>query len=157
MLDYIGQNKIAAKWLLEYPERRQQYIDRMSEFSTLSAVQYSGMPTGTDVGRPCENKGISLVDLDEQRLWVMSIKDTEKTLSPKKMAFLDARRWVEIQSWDQKERGRPGWVDETQVRYAKWSYNKYGSVSYPDKKTLTKWWDDIVNIAVRIAIKRGCL
>jgi hypothetical protein len=159
MLDYIGQNKIAAKWLLEYPERRQAYIDRMSEFSTLSAMRYTGMPTGTDTGRPCENMGISLASLREQELWIITIEETESTLGEKKLAFLDARRWVEKQQResDSNYEGRPGWVDGTVDRYADWFNRRFGCKSFPERRTAFKWWDDIINIAVRIAIISGAI
>lgn len=158
MIDYIGQNKVAAKWLLEYPERRQQYIDRMSEFSTQSAIRYTAMPTGTDVGRPCENMVISLAEMEEQRLWIMTIEDTMRTLGEKKLAFLDARRWVDKQQREveQPSAGRPGWVDPTLVRYSDWFARRYGRASYPNRNTMFKWWDEIINIVVRIAIARGC-
>jgi hypothetical protein len=158
MLDYIGQNKIAAKWLLECPERKQQYLDKMSEFSVLGAVRYSGMPTGTDVGRPCENMGLSLVKSEESKLWIMTVEDTESTLGDKKLAFLDIRRLAEkLKHEGIQERGRPAWVPYTQERYADWHHRKYGGDYMPASRDLYRWWTDIVNIAVRIAIKRGCL
>ncbi len=158
MLDYAGQNRYATKWLLEYPERRLDFLDRMGEFSTLSATKLTGMPMGTDVGRPVENLGLSLVRLEETRLWLATIEDTEKILGEKKLAFLNARRWVHKQQQyaGAVDKGRPGWVSGTQARYTDWFYRRYGCVSYPDPKTLTRWWDEIVNIAVRIAIARGC-
>lgn len=158
MLDFIGQNKIASNWLLEYPERRQDFMARLSEFSFLSATIYTGMPTGTDVGTPCENKALSLALMEESRLWIMTIEDTERVIGEKKLAFLDARRWVDKQQRKSTpEKGRPGWISATQARYADWFFCRFNQTSYPDSKTVTKWWDEIVNITVRIAIARGCV
>ncbi|MDR3565557.1 MAG: hypothetical protein P4N59_29535 [Negativicutes bacterium] len=157
MLDFAGQNRFATRWLLEYTERRIDYMDRMAEFSVLSATKYSGMPKGTDVGRPIENLGISLVSMEETRLWVMAIEDTEKCLGEKKLAFLNVRRWVHRQQEvGNTENGRPGWVDESQARYADWFYRRFDTVSCPSRNTMFKWWEEIINVTVRIAIARGC-
>jgi hypothetical protein len=157
-IDYIGQNKIAAKWLLEYPERRQSYIDQLSEFSVLGAMKYSSQPGGTDPGDPTKNKGVSLATLDEQRLWIMTIEETESTLGEKKLVFMDIRRQAEnIKYEGDMERGRPPWMLYVQSHYADWHQRRYGVYYEPSRKTIFNWWYEIINIAVRIAIKRGCL
>lgn len=157
MLDYAGQNRVATKWLLEYPERRIDYLDKMREFSVLSATKLTGMPTGTDVGRPVENLGLSLAQMEDTRLWIITVEDTEKCLGEKKLAFLNVRRWVHNQQQEGgNEKGRPGWVDASQARYADWFYRRFGRTSCPNRNTLFTWWDEIVNVAVRIAIARGC-
>ncbi|MDR3563417.1 MAG: hypothetical protein P4N59_18555, partial [Negativicutes bacterium] len=97
MIDYIGQNKIAQKWLLEYPERKQAYMEQKSEFTVLSVPRMTGLPTGTDVSMPTQNKVMALDRLEESRLWLQVVEDTEKVLGEKKLALLDARRWVEEQ------------------------------------------------------------
>lgn len=158
MLDYAGQNRCATKWLLEYPARRIEYIDRMAEFTVLSATKLTGMPKGTDVGRPVENMGLSLARMEDARLWIVTIEDTEKCLGEKKLAFLNIRRWAHTQQQEVgSDKGRPGWVDTSQARYAEWFLRQYGRPSYPDRRTVFKWWDEIVNVAVRIAIARGCV
>lgn len=159
MLDYIGQNKIAARWLIEYPERRRIYLDKMQDFTTLSATRYSGMPTGTDPGHPCEDKAISLAEIEDQKQWLMVVEDTEKTLGEKKRALLSIRRQAEVIKHDgsQPEGGRPPWMSYTQVKYAEWHERRFGTYYEPSRKTVFNWWDETINIAVRIAIKRGCL
>lgn len=157
MIDYIGQNKIAQKWLLEYPERKQAYMEQRSEFTVLSAARMTGLPTGTDISMPTQNKVMALDRLEESRLWLQVVEDTEKVLGEKKLALLDARRWVEEQRRGNAEVGRPGWVEGTGARYADWHMRRYDSYYEPTRKTLFIWWDEIINIAVRIAIKRGCL
>ncbi len=154
MLDYIGQNKIASEWLLEYPARRQAYLNKIQEFSYLSAMTYSGLPGGTDIGCPTEIKSISLADQEKTRLWIITIEKAESCLNEKKLAFLDARRWAYHNTND---RGRPGWTDITLQRYSDWFYRKYGRINYPDRHTMYKWWEEILNITIRIAIKTGCL
>lgn len=155
-MDFAAQNKLATKWLLEYDERRKQYLDKMSEMSYIGAVKYSSQPSGTDISTPCENKAISLANMDDQRLWLMVIEETEKSLNEKKKAFLDARRWA-AQQQDTSTAGRPGWVETTQIRYSDWFYRRFNNVSCPDRNTMTKWWAEIVDITVRLAIKRNCL
>jgi len=152
---YKEENRQAAKWLLEYPERRQAYINRMNSIQYLGATQYDGMPHGTDVGRPCEAKGIRLADLDIDKKWIMAIEDAERTLGPKKLAFLDIRRQAEKQK--ASTGGRPGWMNYTMEKYADWQHRRYGGDYVPSYNTLRAWWDEILNVAVRIAIRRGCL
>lgn len=157
-IDYIGQNKIAAKWLLEYPEKRQDYLDRSGEFVVLSAVRVSGLPGGTSIGNPTQSKGLSLATLEEIRLWIMAIEDAESTLSEKKLEFLGIRRQAEkIKYEGDLERGRPPWVPYVQVHYADWHQRRYGAFFEPGRRTLLSWWDEIINVTVRIAILRGCI
>jgi hypothetical protein len=155
-MDFKKQDKIAAEWLLNYHDRKKQYKLQQKNYSVLSATSYSGMPHSTDIGRPAENKGIALIELEEKRLWIMTIKDAESTLSEKKQAFIEFRRRAEELDFI-KEVGRPGWVDYVQVKYAEWHEREYGKAYLPSKNTLHSWWNEIVDVTVRIAIRRGCL
>jgi hypothetical protein len=154
-LDYQQQNKLATRWLLEYSERKQNYITRLQEFVPLAATQYSGQPKGTDISQPTQNKGVSLAQLDADKLWLITIEDTERILSRKKKAFLDFRRLAEKISTG--EPGRPGWSAFVSTRFADWHYREYGYEFVPTDRTMREWWHHIVDIAVRIAIRRGCL
>jgi hypothetical protein len=154
--DFKKQDKLAAEWLLNYHDRKEQHRIKQEIFSVLSATTYSGLPHGTDIGMPTENKGVALAELEEKELWLKTIEDAESTLSEKKQAFIEFRRRAEQLDFV-KEVGRPGWVDYVQVRYADWHEKKYGKAYLPSKNTLHSWWNEIVDVTVRIAIRRGCL
>ena len=147
---------MAGKWLLEYPDRKRAHCEAMSEVSMLSAMVYGLQPTGTDIGRPCETKALKLTDLDEQRLWLDTIERVEKTLSPKKRAFLDLRRQADQMKCNRRA-GRPGWVAYVQTQYTDWHLREYGVEFIPAERTLKLWWSEIVNVTVRMAIRCGCL
>ncbi|MBP2652616.1 MAG: hypothetical protein H6Q73_185 [Firmicutes bacterium] len=154
-INYQDENKQAAKWLLEYPERRQAYLERMNSIQFLGAVVCDGMPHGTDTGRPAEKKGIRLADLDYDKRWIIAIEMAEQTLSRRKRAFLDIRRMAELVKTSTG--GRPGWIDYTMSRYSDWHEREYGYCNIPTRQTFYKWWDEMVNIVVRIAIRQSCL
>ena len=154
--DLKSENKIASGWLLNYHERLQAFKSSMASFSELGATIYTGMPNSSSVGNPTENKGITLAQLEETKVWLMTIEDTERCLSEKKRTYLDIRRRsAEIEV--QQEIGRPGWVDYVQVRYAEWHRRRYGGEYLPSRRQMFRWWNEIVDIAVRIAIRRGVL
>ncbi|GMB01059.1 hypothetical protein [Pelosinus sp. IPA-1] len=155
LMDFKRQDKISADWLLNCQEYRNQYLVEQESYSELSATTYSGMPHGSGIGKPAENKAITLTDLEIKRLWIITIENAESTLSNKKKAFLEFRRRAEIIE-NAKEVGRPGWVDYVQVRYADWHEKEYGKTCLLSKNTLHSWWNDIVDVTVRIAIKKGC-
>lgn len=154
--DLKSENKIASGWLLNYHERLQAFKSSMASFSELGATIYTGMPHSPTIGNPTENKGITLAQLEDTKVWLMTIEDTERCLSEKKRAYLDMRRRSnEIEA--QQEIGRPGWVDYVQMRYSDWHYRRYGIAYVPSRCQLFRWWNEIVDIAVRIAIRRGVL
>jgi len=152
---YQLENKKAARWLLAYPERKQAYFEMLNNVQFIGAAVNDGMPRSTEIGRPAEKKGIRLADIDKARLWLMAIEDAEKTLGEKKLAFLDIRRQAEKQKSNSP--GRPGWIDYTMSRYADWHSRRYGGDYVPSYNTLRTWWQEIIDVTVRIAIRRGCL
>lgn len=155
-MDFKQQDKLAAEWLLQYHERKKEYQRRQAENCMLSAVRYNGLPHGNGVGRPTETKGLLVVEMEKIQAWLQTIENAESTLSEKKQAFLDFRRRAEHLDFT-REVGRPGWVDYVQVKYADWHERNYDTDYLPSKKTLHLWWNEIVNVTVRIAIARGCL
>ncbi|TCL39975.1 hypothetical protein EV210_101175 [Anaerospora hongkongensis] len=158
------QDKQAAEWLLNFPDKRKAYFESMAKMyntngeyaSEVAATLYTGMPKGSDVGRPAEDKAIGLVELSQQNIWIMTIEDVYKVLSPKKLIFLEARRQAEITYYDAKQ-GRPGWVAETAKQYCNLIEKQYGYYHLPAEKTVKSWWKDVINITVRVAQRRGCL
>ena len=152
-IDFKKQDRTAADWLLNYHDRRRAYIDAQESYTALSAAVNTGMPHGSGTSNPTEQRALSLAELERQKLWIMTVEDTEAIFGEKKRTFLDLRRKAALQ--DTGEVGRPGWVDYVQAKYADWHENRYGKADVPAKITLYRWWDEIVEVAVRIAIKRG--
>ena len=118
------------------------------------------MPRGTDISRPCQNKAISLIELKRKETWILAIELMEKTLSEKSKKYLELRRDAEAEHKKAQKRGfhkrgRPGWVDYVQPRYAEWFYKRYGKATIPDWDKMSEWMNRIVDIATGIAIGKG--
>ena len=143
-------NTTAAEWLLNIADRRRQYVQRQSEFSCLSVVTSDGQPSAHNPGRPTERMGMQLVDLEAAKCWIMTIELVESMLSPKKSAYLQLRREANGMPGT-GERGRPAWVGYVQCALI----NRHGIDL--SESAMLNWWHEIVELTVRVAIKRGCL
>ena len=154
-VDFKRQDRIAAEWLLNYHDRRRAYIDAQESYTALSATAITGMPHGSGTSNPTEQRALSLAELERQKMWIMTVEDTEAIFGEKKKAFIEMRRFAE--NINTGEVGRPGWVDYVQARYADWHERQYGKAFVPSKKTMQNWWNDIIEVAVRVAIRRGIL
>ena len=142
-------NTTAADWLLNIADRRRQYVQRQSEFSCLSVVTSDGQPSAHNPGRPTERKGMQLAELEAAKCWIITIEMVESMLSPKKTAFLAIRRESEGPSMN--DRGRPAWVDYAQMQLME----RHGIDL--SRRAMFDWWREIVELTVRVAIRRGCL
>ncbi|MCM0759964.1 hypothetical protein M7775_15505 [Sporomusa sphaeroides DSM 2875] len=154
-IDINAQNREALKWILNYHELRKTYISLTEEFSEIAATAYTGMPHGGGVGNPTMHKSIKLMDLEYHKKWLIVIEMMERTLSEKRLTFLDLRRRAECMG--NNNVGRPGWVGYTQVKYADWHDRRYGREFVPSKRVMYNWMDNIVEITVRLAIRQGLL
>lgn len=156
MIDIKRQNREALDWILNFADKRQAYINKCNDFTVLGAVKLDGMPHGTSPGNPCQNKGISLVEIEQMKKWIIVIESMEKTLSEKQTRYLQLRRDAEQNNKRDREPGRPGWVAYTQPRYADWFFHRYGCECVPTDKTMEVWMNKIIDVTVRIAIHDGC-
>ena len=164
-IDIKAENKKAADWLLNYQSKRAAYIEAvqgMQEFDVIGATEYTGMPGGSGVSNPAERMGLTLVDytlqapeLELQRNWILTIEDVERVFGEKKLVFLELRRRAANLEFNTV--GRPAWTGYVQVKYADWFYRKYGKASVPGKQTMLEWWNDMVDLTARVAIRHGCL
>lgn len=159
LFDIKKQNKEALKWILNYHEFKQSYIEELAQFSEIGATVNTGLPGGSEVGNPTMKKGIKLVDIEHHKQWLMSVEQMEQTLSEKKKAFLEFRRRAEVLVVEEEKdgAGRPGWTDYVQVKYAEWFDRRYGNESVPSRQTMTDWMNKMVDATVRIAIRNKCL
>lgn len=142
-------NATAADWLLNIADRRRQYVQRQSEFACLSVVTSDGQPSAHNPGRPTERMGMQLVDLEAAKCWIMTIELVESMLSPKKLVFLQLRR--EAGDMRGGEPGRPAWIPYVQEKLIE----KHGIDL--GRRALFDWWTELVELTVRVAIKRNCL
>jgi hypothetical protein len=149
------ENKTVSDWLLNYHERLNAYKEKCSQFATLGATQYDGMPKGTSVGNPTQSKGMSLANLETDKDWLLVVEATESTLSEKKRMFLHFRRQMVNNQYSNG--GRPGWMDNVQYKYAEWHNRRYGCDHVPGRQTMLEWWKEIVEVGVRIAIRKKIL
>lgn len=157
IIDIKKQNREALKWILNFYSLRKAYIDQSSMFNALGAAVNDGMPRGTDTSNPAANKTITLIDLEQQKNWIITIETMEKTLSEKSRKYLELRREAENQIQEWNKRGRPGWVEYVQPRYAEWFYSRYSRGFVPTPKTMTKWMNTIIDVTARIAVHNGVL
>lgn len=155
MIDIKKQNEQAYDWLLEYDDMRKKYVAKKAAFSEIAATASTGMPHSSDVSHPCEDKAITLVELDKLKLQLMVIESVEWMLDEDKTAFLSFRRRAEVMK--EKGVGRPPWADYVQARFSEWYMQRYGKEKVPHRNTLTEWMNEIVDITVRIAIKMGAM
>ena len=154
-IDTAKEDREALRWILNYHELRKAYIALTTEFNEIAATAYTGMPHGSDVGKPTENKTVTLMELERQKTWLITIECLEKTMSEKARAFLEFRRRAECVECNNV--GRPGWVDYVQVRYGEWHERRYGRAFVPSRRVMYNWMDKMVDVTVRIAIRKGCL
>ncbi len=158
IIDIEKQNKTAMKWILNYYDLKKAYIEKTANFSTLGSTQYDGMPHGSFVGNPCMNKAMTILDIEENKKWIMVIEKMEQTLSEKSRKYLEIRRDAVNQIANTKSIGRPGWVDYCQTNYSAWIKYRFGrEIDAPTKGTMTEWMRKILDVTVRIAIKDGAL
>ena len=157
IIDIKKQNREALRWILNFYDLRKAYIDKLAMFSALGATVNDGMPRGTDTGNPAANKAISLVELEKQKTWIMVIELMEQTLSERSRKYLEFRRDAAHQIKGDK-RGRPSsWVNYVQPRYAEWFYCRYCKPDVPSVDQMKQWINSMIDVTVRIAIKKGVL
>jgi hypothetical protein len=162
VIDIKKQNREALKWILGIRDLRKNYFDSLAEFSTLGAAVGDGMPRNSDTGNPCANKAISLIEMERQKTWIQVIELMEHTLSEKRIKYLELRRDAEEErrkmiAGGYCKRGRPGWVEYVQPRYAEWFEQRYKKYSMPDKENMINWMNSIIDVTKGIAIGKGIL
>lgn len=155
MIDVQKQNKEALKLILNYTEMRKAYIEATAAYSEIAATAYTGMPHGSGTSNPTQNKAVKLVDIDALKDKLMVVESMEKTLSEKRRAFLDFRRRAEVM--ETKGPGRPPWADYVQAKFSEWHMKRYNCAFVPTRQTMKMWMNGIVDVTVRIAIKKGLM
>ncbi len=152
-----SDNEEASSWLLYYPVRRRQYYQDRLEL--LGSTPSSEIRVKTGPGNQTMQKALRMSALDHVEDWLKIIELVENVLGEKKLVFLKVRREASYIQ-DRFVRGRPAWVVYTQHHYANEMAKKYQS--QPEKfwlseRTLKSWWQEIVELTARLALKKGLL
>jgi hypothetical protein len=154
--DTKGQNKKALHMILHVHEICEQYTTAINNISYLGAQNLDGMPHGTGVGNPTQQRALKLTDIEYKKNWIMAVEQMESTLTENQKEFLRLRRLAEQNAERSCVRGRPAWVVFVQTRYNDWYNNRYGKEVFVSEITLKQWQAMIVDKTVRIAIYNGC-
>lgn len=148
-------NKEAAEWLLYYPFRRRQfYKDKQDEICASSALPE--VVTRTGPGNPTAVHALRLSNLVKCEQWLEVVEVVESVVGEKKLVFLKYRR--EAAYITQRVKGRPAWVLYVQRHYADEMAKRYASnpeAFWLSEKTMKHWWEQLVDITARIAIKKN--
>lgn len=149
------ENKTANDWLLNYHDKLESYQMMVNNFNILASTTYEGMPHGSGTSNPCQNKAMSLMQMDEYKKWLLVIEMVESALSDKMKYFLNA--WRNAEHNAKSAGGRPGWYDQARNEYSDWFEKKYGGYFLPSNKTLQGWRNKIIDVTVRLAIRKGVI
>jgi len=148
-------NREAAEWLLYYPFRRQQFYKNKKDAICASATLQQVI-TRTGPGNPTAIQAMRLTNLDEDEKWLEVVEILESLLSEKKLIFLKYRR--EAAYITKRVRGRAAWVLYVQRHYADemaLQYRTQPEKFWLSERTIRDWWGQMVELAARIATKRG--
>jgi hypothetical protein len=154
--DVKQQNKKALYMILHKQDLCEQYATELNNISFLGAQNLDGMPHGSNVGNPTQQKALKLTDIESKKNWIITIEAMENTLPENQVEFLRLRRMAEDTSFKAPVRGRPSWVAFVQTRYNDWYNKRYGKETCISEDTLKSWQARIVDKTVRIAIYNGC-
>lgn len=156
----INQKEEILKYVLGIRELRKSYNESIEEFTPIGATVNDGLPHGSSVGNPCQSKAFALLDIEQKKKWIEVIELMESTLGVKKLKYLELRRDAEEER--QRlitegccERGRIGWVDYIQPRYAEWFNKIYNADYIPSKIKMIDWMDSIIDIIIGISTGKG--
>ena len=151
-----SDNYKVSLWLLYYHDRKKEYTARRVALLLSSPAPSDGQPRGTDTTDTTGGKGQKLAELYEQAgEWLDLIAEVEQGLPWKMQIFLRLRREYRY------ARGRNGWTAPVQRKFAEEVAAKLRKdpedTWIESRNTFTRWWDKIVEYAVRKAAKRGLL
>lgn len=143
--------------LLHIDDLRKQYAEASQNMNYIGAANINGVPHGSTISNPAQQKAMTLCDIENYKKWIMAIEQMESTLSEKRLMFLQYRREAEYESLKSPKQGRNGWVDYVQYHYSDWCFRRYGSkANVIPEQTLREWQSKIVDTVVRIAIHYKC-
>ncbi len=158
-----AQDRQVAGWLLYYTEIKEELEIEKEEIrqGSVGAVSYSHeMKSKTNsVNDTVADTVIRIDSIDERRKAkkVKLIEDIMKSLPLEKKVFLQLRQKYR---YHRGGRGRTGAYTKIQFEYAE-KMSKLTGISeeevWKEIRTLQSWWREIIDITVRLALKRNLL
>lgn len=146
------ENRVAVNWLIHYRERKRDHENRRQEIlaNTKEKDDNVGGGRSTVISRPTESLACKLEEHDNSNnaRWLQAVEDVKSIIGPKKRQLLELRQ--ECRFYISPDGGRPGWIAPIQIRFGEmtgWT---------PSEQVIKNNWNDIVVMAVRVAIVRGC-
>lgn len=136
--------------ILHIDRIRQQYA------AGINNMTYLASSSERKTKNPTMKKAIKLMDIEQDKNWILAIEQMETTLPEKHAVFLKYRREAEAKAEKATVHGRPSWVGYVQAHYNNWYNEKYNKEICISEDTLKNWQSRIVDKTVRIAIYNGC-
>jgi len=146
------ENRVAATWLIHYRQRKREHDERRHEIEAGLKEKDDNVGGGrwSLPGKPVESLTCNLDEHDNSNTakWLQAVEDTKVIIGPKKRQLLELRQ--ECRFYLSPMGGRPGWIVPVQ--------NRFGEITgwCPAERTIQDMWRDIVTLAVRVAITKGC-
>lgn len=158
--EFEEQDRKAAGWLLYHGDRKKELEEEKEEIrqSGLSAVSYTHEPK-SQTNRKSDSVASTIIKLDSIRKEkeIRLIEDVMQVLPQEKRVFLELR-----QKYRHVRGGRGNYGAYTKIQYE--YAEKMAKLTGKDEEevwkaeiTLKKWWKEIINITVRLALKRNLL
>lgn len=147
--------RTAIDYLLNYNTRLRDYKHKKQE-DLVQQKPLSGGGRGSLPGKPTETMAVRSAAYDEEHIeyrWLRAVEITERTLSDKKLLFLQVRREAGRHGHGAGQ-GRPGWVPYVQARFPELFQQRYlQSGFYLSDRTAHAWWDAIVDFSVAVFLR----
>ena len=145
--------RTAADYLLHYAARLADYERAKAE--QLGRRHGAGVPGRASLpGKPTEAQAVRSASYDEEHMeeyrWLKAVAIAERTLSDRKLLFLQARREAERHGRG-CGKGRPSWIAYTQARFSELVADRFLQADEElYRRTAIRWWRQIVMFAAEI-------
>ena len=145
------RKKIAEDYLLDYDDRRMDYIaQKKKELESFNPPADANVGGGKSnlPGHPVESAAIRSAQYDESHdeyYWIESVRRTIRVMEDRKRVFYELRCEAEKRN-HRAGRGRRGWVLYVQRRYSERMAAEYmDDDAWISVETAKRWWHDMVN------------
>ena len=154
-------NQMISSWLIYYRERKRNVEDIREEILYRTQQPGADRVSSSTISDPAYQRAEELQRKTEQDMkWLKTVEDVYSILGAKKRLLLQLRQDEVEKPITKKKRGRPGWVIWVQMHWEE-EYLKSSVLPidccWVTDDTLKDWWAEIINIAARLAGKRGLL
>lgn len=153
-----SENRTVEDWLLYAEDRAKILRQQRNDMLTPAGVSCDGMPGAPYyVSNPTANTAIAAasIPLDTAEAWVELVRLVEIGLPTHLQVFLELRRQT------RHCRGNKGWVAFVQSRFPQEMEKATGKPAkdhfVSHRSTFTDWWNVVLDITVRLAIRKGLL